>query len=396
MAIERSDAALRAVESVEAVGGKALWRSANLLDGAGDHGHRRGDPQGARPDRRPGPRRRHRDQPEAVREGGQGVRPRLRHQGRRLLQPAEGRGGHADRGDGRLQLRGRPLRQRGPDRLQRGEQPALRDVERAAARRGPRPARSRSTGRPGAASAWPPAGRSRTIMAAAGISMLPPESGIPTVRRELVAGGGSGELVVAGTLGIMGAEYDPTGGLDVEKAQAELAGRKRPLLMVGQREGRAALRRPVRRDDARPEGAALPLRPPDRRRPRPARRHGHRGLRRGGERPLPRLPRGGDRGRVVPAAVQVLPQPAGHAAPARGRVAGRGGGDRGERRAALGRPAEAGAAGAGARPLQGAGADAPRGRRRSRRSRSRSPRRRRSASAASRSTRCTSTAPPTR
>ena len=33
MAIERSDAALRAVESVEAVGGKALWRSANLLDG---------------------------------------------------------------------------------------------------------------------------------------------------------------------------------------------------------------------------------------------------------------------------------------------------------------------------------------------------------------------------
>ena len=72
-----------------------------------------------------------------------------------------------------------------------------------------------------------------TIMAAAGISMLPPESGIPTVRRELVAGGGSGELVVAGTLGIMGAEYDPTGGLDVEKVQAELAGRKRPLLMVG-------------------------------------------------------------------------------------------------------------------------------------------------------------------
>jgi hypothetical protein len=71
------------------------------------------------------------------------------------------------------------------------------------------------------------------IMAAAGISMLPPESGIPTVRRELVAGGGSGELVVAGTLGIMGAEYDPTGGLDVEKARANLAGRKRPLVMVG-------------------------------------------------------------------------------------------------------------------------------------------------------------------
>ena len=100
---------------------------------AGDRRHRRGDPKGARPDRRPRARRRDRDQPEAVREGGQGVRPRLRHQGRRLLQPAEGGRGDAHRGDGRLQLGGRPVRQRGPDRLQRGEQPALRDVERAAA-----------------------------------------------------------------------------------------------------------------------------------------------------------------------------------------------------------------------------------------------------------------------
>ena len=71
------------------------------------------------------------------------------------------------------------------------------------------------------------------IMAAAGISMLPPESGIPTVRRELVAGGGSGELVVAGTLGIMGAELDATGGLDPAKLNAALAARERPLLMVG-------------------------------------------------------------------------------------------------------------------------------------------------------------------
>jgi hypothetical protein len=71
------------------------------------------------------------------------------------------------------------------------------------------------------------------IMAAAGISMLPPESGIPTVRRELVAGGGSGELVVAGTLGIMGAEFDETGGADVDALNASLARRERPLLMVG-------------------------------------------------------------------------------------------------------------------------------------------------------------------
>jgi len=71
------------------------------------------------------------------------------------------------------------------------------------------------------------------IMAAAGISMLPPESGIPTVRRELVAGGGSGEVVVAGTLGIMGAELDETGGLDVAKVEALLAKRDRPLVMLG-------------------------------------------------------------------------------------------------------------------------------------------------------------------
>jgi malonyl CoA-acyl carrier protein transacylase len=71
------------------------------------------------------------------------------------------------------------------------------------------------------------------IMAAAGISMLPPEAGVPTVRRELVAGGFSGEVVVAGTLGVMGAELDEAGGLDVERLRAVLARRGRPLLMVG-------------------------------------------------------------------------------------------------------------------------------------------------------------------
>ena len=225
------------------------------------------------------------------------------------------------------------------------------------------------------------------IMAAAGISMLPPESGIPTVRRELVAGGGSGELVVAGTLGIMGAEYDPTGGLDVEKAQARARRPRAAAADGGPREGRAALRRPRRRDDARPAGAAVPLRPPDRRRPRAARRHGHRGVRRGGERPRARA--------STSAAIEdesfLLPFKFFRNQPAtlhlsRRRVAGRGGGGRGERRAALDRPAEAGAPGAGARPLQGARCGCAARPRRSRRSRSRSPRRRRSASAASRST----------
>jgi polyketide synthase-like dehydratase family protein/polyketide synthase family protein/KR domain-containing protein len=53
-----------------------------------------------------------------------------------------------------------------------------------------------------------------TVMAAAGIDMLPPAVGVPFIRRELAAGGG-GEVVVAGRLGRMMEEFDPTGGLDL-------------------------------------------------------------------------------------------------------------------------------------------------------------------------------------
>jgi len=45
--------------------------------------------------------------------------------------------------------------------------------------------------------------------------MLPPEAGIPTVRRELTAGATTGEVVVAQSLGMMLKEFDETGGLDV-------------------------------------------------------------------------------------------------------------------------------------------------------------------------------------
>ena len=69
------------------------------------------------------------------------------------------------------------------------------------------------------------------IMEMAGIEMLPPESGIPTVRRELVAGSFRGEIVVGGELGMMVEEFDETGGLDVEKANAFAA--EQNLLMVG-------------------------------------------------------------------------------------------------------------------------------------------------------------------
>ena len=51
------------------------------------------------------------------------------------------------------------------------------------------------------------------VMAAAGIELLPPEAGIAWIRRELTAGAGRGEVVVAGRLGLMAAEQHPRGGL---------------------------------------------------------------------------------------------------------------------------------------------------------------------------------------
>ena len=65
------------------------------------------------------------------------------------------------------------------------------------------------------------------IMEMAGIEMLPPEVGIPTVRRELVAGGFKGEILAGGKLGILTEERHPTGGLDLDKVN------QNDLLMVG-------------------------------------------------------------------------------------------------------------------------------------------------------------------
>ncbi|MCL4868970.1 MAG: SDR family NAD(P)-dependent oxidoreductase [Anaerolineae bacterium] len=73
------------------------------------------------------------------------------------------------------------------------------------------------------------------IMEMAGIEMLPPEVGIPTVRRELLYG--RGEIVVAGKLGLMVEEFDPEGGLDRSKAAQWLAAQTSPYLMVGQING---------------------------------------------------------------------------------------------------------------------------------------------------------------
>ena len=73
-----------------------------------------------------------------------------------------------------------------------------------------------------------------TVMKALGIDMLPPESGVPTVRRELVAGGFNGEVLVGGALGIMTSELDETGGLDLKKANIWLKEQHGELLMIGE------------------------------------------------------------------------------------------------------------------------------------------------------------------
>ncbi len=54
------------------------------------------------------------------------------------------------------------------------------------------------------------------IMKQAGIDMLPPEAGIPVVRQELTAGS-SCEVVIGRQLGILMQEFDPQGGLDVSQ-----------------------------------------------------------------------------------------------------------------------------------------------------------------------------------
>jgi acyl transferase domain-containing protein/NAD(P)-dependent dehydrogenase (short-subunit alcohol dehydrogenase family)/acyl carrier protein len=52
------------------------------------------------------------------------------------------------------------------------------------------------------------------MMELAGIDMLPPEAGIPLIRRELTAGGTRGEVVIGQRLGVLLNEWDATGGLD--------------------------------------------------------------------------------------------------------------------------------------------------------------------------------------
>jgi acyl transferase domain-containing protein/NAD(P)-dependent dehydrogenase (short-subunit alcohol dehydrogenase family)/acyl carrier protein len=74
------------------------------------------------------------------------------------------------------------------------------------------------------------------IMKQAGIDMLPPEAGIPIVRRELVAGT-RGEVVIGNKLGIMVGEFDPEGGLDTSAGGPMEAAMRSRGVMIGEVRG---------------------------------------------------------------------------------------------------------------------------------------------------------------
>ena len=100
------------------------------------------------------------------------------------------------------------------------------------------------------------------IMELAGIDMLPPEAGIPLIRRELTAGATRGEIVVGQRLGVMLNEWDTTGGLDPASAAA---GKHLPAIgpMVGKVAAMSLYDGYSDRDDAGSSGSTIPSRSPD-------------------------------------------------------------------------------------------------------------------------------------
>ncbi|MFW2382364.1 MAG: SDR family NAD(P)-dependent oxidoreductase, partial [Acidimicrobiales bacterium] len=67
------------------------------------------------------------------------------------------------------------------------------------------------------------------IMEMAGVQMLPPEAGVAWIRRELTSGTSDNEVIVAGTLGMMAGEYADDGGVN----PAGLVGDSAPGPMIG-------------------------------------------------------------------------------------------------------------------------------------------------------------------
>ena len=139
----------------------------------------------------------------------------------------------------------------------------------AAARRGPRPAAIAIDWTAWGGIGMATRGSIPQIMEAAGIDMLPPESGHPD--RPPRARGGR-RLAARSSWPARSASWARSStrpaGWTSAKAQAELAGARAAAADGRRGQGGAAVRRPRRRDDARSEGAAVPVRPPDRRRRR--------------------------------------------------------------------------------------------------------------------------------
>jgi NAD(P)-dependent dehydrogenase (short-subunit alcohol dehydrogenase family) len=72
------------------------------------------------------------------------------------------------------------------------------------------------------------------MMELAGIDMLPPEAGIPLIRRELTSGATRGEILIGQRLGILLHEFDANGGLNVNAVAASIETRSpAPGPMIG-------------------------------------------------------------------------------------------------------------------------------------------------------------------
>jgi acyl transferase domain-containing protein/acyl carrier protein/NAD(P)-dependent dehydrogenase (short-subunit alcohol dehydrogenase family) len=71
------------------------------------------------------------------------------------------------------------------------------------------------------------------VMELAGIDMLPPEAGVPLIRRELTAGGTRGEVVIGQRLGVLLKKWDPTGGVDTSIGLTEEKGSQPSGPMIG-------------------------------------------------------------------------------------------------------------------------------------------------------------------
>jgi len=68
------------------------------------------------------------------------------------------------------------------------------------------------------------------MMELAGIDMLPPEAGVPLIRRELTAGGTRDEIVIGKRLGVLLGEWDATGGLDATTADKKRLAVQGPMI----------------------------------------------------------------------------------------------------------------------------------------------------------------------